>query len=116
MTLPALDDRLHALSDALADAAPPSAVDRSIAAAIASADKRRRRDATPLRAWERWLAWPVALAASIFAISFVDSPWSTSWVTSRSRWVRPNAATTRGTISGGRASSIVTTTSPSTPS
>lgn len=71
MTLPLLDDRLRALSDALADAVPPASVDRSIAAAIASAEKRHRRAATPARAWERWLAWPIALAASIFAISFV---------------------------------------------
>ena len=46
------------------------------------------------------------------AISLVSSPCSTSAVTSRSRAVRPNAATTSGTISGGRASSMVTTTSP----
>ena len=71
MTLPSLDDRLRALSGALSDAGPPDAVDRSIAAAIASAKKRRRRAAMPARAWERWLAWPIALAASIFAISFV---------------------------------------------
>ena len=49
---------------------------------------------------------------SVAAISLVSTPWSTSWVTSRSRAVSSNAATTSGTISGGRASSMVTTTSP----
>jgi hypothetical protein len=68
MILPSLDDRLRALSGALADAAPPGHVDRAVATAIASA----RRRATPKpRVLERWLAWPLALAASIFAISFV---------------------------------------------
>jgi hypothetical protein len=71
MTLPTLDDRLRALSDALAHAQPPETVDRSVAAAIGGADKRRMRAAAPIHAWERWLAWPLALAASMFAISFV---------------------------------------------
>jgi hypothetical protein len=70
MTQPTLDDRLRALSAALDDVRPPEAVDRAVAGAIASAQRRGRRTA-PGRGWERWLAWPVALAASIFAISFV---------------------------------------------
>ncbi|HVE48465.1 MAG TPA: hypothetical protein VNG69_02470 [Casimicrobiaceae bacterium] len=66
MNAPSLDDRLHALSGALANQAPPASVDRAIAAAIASSQRRARR---PSR--ERWLAWPLALAASIFAISLI---------------------------------------------
>ena len=68
MTAPLLDDRLRALSAALADAGPPAGVDRAIAAAIAA--KSRRPDRDDPRPWilERWLAWPVALVASIFAI------------------------------------------------
>ena len=68
MTLPLLDDRLRALADVLADAVPPDHVDRAIAKAIAA---RTRRPTPAPRAFERWLAWPLALAASIFALSFV---------------------------------------------
>jgi hypothetical protein len=67
MTLPLLDDRLRGLADVVADALPPDHVDRAIAKAIAQA---RRRAPAP-RGVERWLAWPLALTASIFALSFV---------------------------------------------
>ena len=70
MTAPLLDDRLRALSTALADAGPPASVDRAIAAAIAAKSRRPHRAAGP-GILERWLAWPIALAASIFAISFI---------------------------------------------
>lgn len=71
MTAPLLDDRLRALSAALDDAAPPASVDRAIAAAIAAKARRPHRGASGPGILERWLAWPVALAASIFAISFI---------------------------------------------
>ncbi|MFO1325107.1 MAG: hypothetical protein U1F15_13730 [Burkholderiales bacterium] len=60
-----LDRRLAALRDATAGALPPPATDHAIAAAVAGA----RRAAPPRR--HRWLAWPLALAASITALSFV---------------------------------------------
>lgn len=65
-----LDDSLRELSLALADAAPPDRVDAAIAQAIGR-DARRRAGATKGRMFERWLLWPLALAASIFAISIV---------------------------------------------
>jgi hypothetical protein len=71
MTAPLLDDRLRALSVALEDAAPPSSVDRAIAAAIASKSRRPNRTARRPGILESWLAWPVALVASIFAISII---------------------------------------------
>ena len=71
MTAPLLDDRLRALSAALDDAAPPHSVDRAIAAAIAARARRPQRTGSGPGILERWLAWPAALAASIFAISFI---------------------------------------------
>jgi len=72
MAAPLLDDQLRRLSDALADAEPPPKVDRAIAAAIASERSRSRsRRANAHPAFDRWLAWPIGLAASIFAISFI---------------------------------------------
>jgi hypothetical protein len=70
MTPPLLDDRLRALAESLADAEPPASVDRAIVAAIATQRKRRSR-AIRWPAADRWFAWPVALAASILALSFV---------------------------------------------
>jgi hypothetical protein len=70
MTAPLLDDALRDLNVALADCTPPERVDRAIAHAIARA-RRRRTPSALSRAFERWLVWPVALAASIAAISFV---------------------------------------------
>jgi hypothetical protein len=61
-----LDRRLAALKDAVAAEIPPAATDRAIAAAIARA---RRPRAAP--SGDRWLAWPLALAASIAVLSFV---------------------------------------------
>jgi len=71
MTAPLLDDRLRALSAALEDVGPPASVDRAIAAAIASKARRPHRVASGPGILERWLAWPVALVASIFAISVI---------------------------------------------
>lgn len=70
MTAPLLDDQLRRLADALHDAAPPARTDRAIAAAIRAAQSRPKRAATK-PVFERWLAWPIGLAASIFAISFI---------------------------------------------
>ena len=71
MTAPLLDDRLRALSATLEGASPPASVDRAIAAAIASKASRPDRSVSGPGILERWLAWPVALAASIFAISII---------------------------------------------
>ena len=66
-----LDRRLAALRDSVADALPPPATDQAIAAAVARA-ARRSPPATERRtAGNRWLAWPLALAASIAVLSFV---------------------------------------------
>lgn len=62
-----LDRRFAALKDAVADAAPPPATDEAIAAAVARA--ARANGQGPAR--DRWLAWPLALAASIAALSFI---------------------------------------------
>ncbi|MFO1412321.1 MAG: hypothetical protein U1F10_00090 [Burkholderiales bacterium] len=62
-----LDRRFAQLKADVADAVPPPAVDAAIAAAIARA---QRKPDTP-RGRERWLAWPLALAASIAVLSFV---------------------------------------------
>lgn len=70
MTAPLLDDQLRNLGAALDDVAPPPTVDRAIAAAIASKQARALRAGRAPR-FERWLAWPIGLAASIFAISFI---------------------------------------------
>lgn len=62
-TRPSLDDRLTTLRSALADVQPPPSTDRAIDAALARA--RRRSTPAPASRHERWLAWPIALAASI---------------------------------------------------
>jgi hypothetical protein len=70
MTSPLLDQALRDLNAELARVAPPPHVDQAIAAAIARAQRPRTPGTWP-RMFERWLLWPVALAASIAAISFV---------------------------------------------
>jgi len=65
-----LDRRFAALKATVADALPPPAVDRAIASAIARA-QRHPRHAGHTGPGDRWLAWPLALAASIVALSFV---------------------------------------------
>lgn len=66
-----LDAQLAALRHAFADARPPSGTDDAIAAAIASA-QRKASTTRPQRAvGVRWLAWPLALAASIAVLSFI---------------------------------------------
>ncbi len=62
-----LDRRLAALKESVADALPPPAVDQAVAAAVARAAQRPVRRS----AGDRWLAWPLALAASIAVLSFV---------------------------------------------
>ena len=65
---PFLDARLAALRESLADARPPASVDRAVATALHKAARRAARDP---RSTDAWIAWPVALAASIAAIAFV---------------------------------------------
>jgi len=62
-----LDRRLAALKDAVAAELPPTATDRAVAAAIA----RARRATRAAARGDRWLAWPLALAASIAVLSLV---------------------------------------------
>jgi len=62
-----LDRRLAALKDAVAAELPPTATDRAVAAAIA----RARRTTRAAARGDRWLAWPLALAASIAVLSLV---------------------------------------------
>jgi hypothetical protein len=65
-----LDRGLAALKASVADAQPPVATDRAVAAAIDRA-QRRPAHAQARRAGDRWLAWPLALAASIAALAFI---------------------------------------------
>lgn len=66
-----LDRYFAALQSVTAEALPPPATDRGIAAAIARAQRQApRTDARP-RGSDRWLAWPLAVAASIALLSFV---------------------------------------------
>lgn len=62
-----LDRRLDALKDAVASELPPPATDRAIAAAVERAKRAPRNGARG----DRWLAWPLALAASIAVLSFI---------------------------------------------
>lgn len=64
-----LDDRLAALKLELAPLGPPPSTDRAIAAAIGRASRRRDRRAFAPRVLERWLAWPIAIAASIGVVA-----------------------------------------------
>jgi len=79
-----LDQHLAQLRESVADALPPAATDDAIAAAIARAGHRSaeprietRTRADPIDAREarapsdRWLAWPLALAATIAVLSFI---------------------------------------------
>jgi len=66
---PTLDDRLAALKLELASLEPPPSTDRAIAAAVERASRKRARPALAARVLERWIAWPVALAASIGLIA-----------------------------------------------
>ncbi len=65
-----LDRRFAALKASVADAVPPHATDLAIAAEIARAARRGTHGMhPPPRA--RWLAWPLALAATIAALSVI---------------------------------------------
>jgi hypothetical protein len=63
---PDLDSRLAQLRAEFTSAQPPAPTDRAIAAAI---DRARKRSAKGPRSIERWLAWPLALAASIALVA-----------------------------------------------
>ena len=62
-----LERRFAALKDSVAGELPPPATDRAIAAAVARAARTGR---AAVRG-DRWLAWPLALAATIAVLSFV---------------------------------------------
>jgi anti-sigma-K factor RskA len=66
-----LDRQLAALKGAVADALPPPATDQAIATAIARAQRNAARRDAASRNDARWLAWPLALAASIAVLSFI---------------------------------------------
>jgi len=64
-----LDRQFAALKESVADAMPPEATDRAVATAIARAQRSPRRKARP--PGDRWLAWPLALAASMAVLSLI---------------------------------------------
>ncbi len=64
-----LDRRLAGLKDALAGAAPPASADLAVAKAIGRATAKRERAARAPRLVDRWLAWPLALAAAIAVVA-----------------------------------------------
>jgi hypothetical protein len=66
-----LDRQLAALKGAVADAVPPPATDEAVAAAITRAQRKSARGRPDPRNGDRWLAWPLALAASIAVLSLV---------------------------------------------
>ena len=70
-----LDRRLSALKRELATLRPPLEVERGLAAAIAEAERASRAlNTRPNRPgwtrYERWLAWPLALAAALGFITW----------------------------------------------
>ena len=62
-----LDCRFAALKATVEGEHPPPAVDRAVAAAVARASRVPPATARS----DRWLAWPLALAATIAVLSFV---------------------------------------------
>lgn len=62
-----LDTRLAELRSAAEAALPPRATDRAIADAVAAAPSMRAN----ARRRDRWIAWPIALAASIAVLSII---------------------------------------------
>jgi len=66
-----LDRQLAALKGAVADAMPPPATDQAIDAAIKRAQRKSGSGRRASRNGDRWLAWPLALAASIAVLSFI---------------------------------------------
>jgi len=65
-----LERGFAALKASVADALPPPTVDRAVANAIERAQRHPRRAGVSGKG-DRWLAWPLALAASIAVLSFV---------------------------------------------
>ena len=65
-----LDRQLTTLKGAVADALPPTATDQAIDAAIRRAQRKPARG-RPSPSGDRWLAWPLGLAASIAVLSLV---------------------------------------------
>ena len=66
-----LDRQLAALKGTVADAFPPPATDEAVAAAVARAQRKSARGRPASRNGDRWLAWPLALAASIAVLSLI---------------------------------------------
>lgn len=64
-----LDRRLAGLKDALAGSEPPASTDLAVAKAIDRAAAKRARASRGPRALDRWLAWPLALAATIAVVA-----------------------------------------------
>lgn len=64
-----LDERLAALRCELAGAEPPASVDRAIARTVARETNARARRTGRPRVVDRWLAWPLALAATIAVVA-----------------------------------------------
>jgi hypothetical protein len=64
-----LDRRLAGLKDALAGSEPPASTDLAIAKAIDRAAGKRARASRGPRLLDRWLAWPLALAATIAVVA-----------------------------------------------
>ncbi|HSV17758.1 MAG TPA: hypothetical protein VLR71_05065 [Casimicrobiaceae bacterium] len=62
---PDLDARLAALRDEAARFEPPIATDAAVAAAVRAAARRRPAGR------HAWIAWPLAIAASVVIVSFV---------------------------------------------
>jgi hypothetical protein len=69
--LPELDRRLTALREASAGERPPASTDYAIEQAIRRAATRNRGSRWIPRGADRWIALPLALAASIAMIAFV---------------------------------------------
>ena len=66
-----LDRQLAALKESVADALPPPATDRAVATAFQRASARARERPSALAKGDRWLAWPLALAATIAVLSII---------------------------------------------
>jgi hypothetical protein len=68
-----LDPQFAALRASVAESTPPASVDRALEAAIAR-EQRRARKQGQRAPRDRWLTWPLALAASVAALSLVIRP------------------------------------------
>jgi len=66
-----LDRQLAALKGAVADALPPPTTDQAIDAAVKRAQRKSGSSRRASPNGDRWLAWPLALAASIAVLSLI---------------------------------------------